>query len=200
MKGKQLAIMVLLFLFLPALAPAARTSISDIWKDKEYQGPAKKIAAFCIMHDTANRILYEDEFVRQLKALGVNAIPGYVIIPPDKFVDKDVAVTKMRDLGVDAVLSTRLIDKLTAKTPVAERPTDSSSGQQQFYEYVYDPRTRGDNEPVYLETTLLELKTERRVWTARSKTKVDVVNNDILADYIDLMLDGLASDKMIEKK
>jgi hypothetical protein len=198
MKGKQLLIMALLFLFLPALASAARISISDIWRDKEYQGPAKKIAVFCIMHDTVNRILYEDEFVRKLKERGVNAMPGYVIIPPDKFVDKDVAITKMRDLGVDTVLSTRLIDKLTAKSSVTERPTDSSSGQPQFYEYVYDPRARGDNEPVYLESTLLDLKTERRVWTARSKTKIDVVNRDVVADYIELMLDKLASDKMIK--
>ncbi len=192
-------LIVALLLLLTTGAPSyARIVVTDIWKDKNHKGPANKIAVFCVMHDAVNRILFEDEFVRQLKARGVNAMPGYVIIPPDKFVEKDDVLTKMRGLGVDAALSTRLIEKVTAKESIPEPASKGSSGKPGFYDYVYDPRTRGDNEPAYLETTLLDLKTEQRVWTARSQTKVEGVNKEVISDYIELMLDKLASDKLIK--
>jgi len=195
---RSLLLMAALLIVSAGTASAARTSISDIWKDKEYQGPATKIAVFCIMHDTVNRILYEDEFVRQFKARGVNAMPGYVVIPPDKFVEKDAAIEKMKALGVDAVLSTRLIDKIATETPVSKEATSGSPNRPGFYEQVYDPKIREDNEPAYLETNLLDLKRQQRVWTVRSKTRLDRVNKDIFVGYIELILDKLASDKMIK--
>jgi hypothetical protein len=198
MKRILFLIIMILVLSVTGGTSYARIVVSDVWKEKSYQGPAKKVVVFCVMHDAVNRILFEDEFVRQLKARGVNAMPGYVIIAPDKFVEKDVAFTKMRALGADVVLSTRLIDKVTAKAPVPEPASQGSSDKPGFYDYVYDPRTRGDNEPAYLESNLLDLKAEQRVWTARSKTKVEGISKEVIADYIELMLDKLASDKMIK--
>ena len=185
-------------LLLTGATSYARIVVTDVWKDKNHQGPVNKIAVFCIMHDAVNRILFEDEFVRQLKARGVNAMPGYVIIPPDKFVEKDVALTKMRNLGVDAALSTRLIEKVTAKESIPEPGSKGSSGKSGFYDYVYDPRTRDDNEPAYLEINLLDLKTEQRVWTARSETRVEGMSKGVMFEYIELMLDKLASDRLIK--
>jgi hypothetical protein len=51
--------------------------------------------------------------------------------------------------------------------------------------------------PAYLETILFDVKTERRIWTARSVTKVDVIDQKALSDFISLMIDRLAADKMI---
>jgi hypothetical protein len=198
MKRGAYLIVVGLLLLATGAPSYARIVVTDVWKDKNHQGLVQKIAVFCIMHDAVNRILFEDEFVRQFKARGVNAMPGYVIIPPDKFVEKDVALTKMKDLGVDAALSTRLIEKVTAKEPIPEPSSKGSPGKPGFYDYVYDPRTRGDNEPAYLETNLLDLKTGQRVWTARTKTKVEGVSKEVISDYIELMLDKLASDKLIK--
>ncbi len=197
MKRAAPMILMIAALSLIALTAQARTVISDKWKDKDFTGPVKKIVVFCIMHDRAGRILFEDEFVRQVKARGINALPGYIIIPQDKFVEKDAALAKMRSLGADVILSTRLIDKVAMETALSG-PGPNDPREPGFYGYVYDPGTRGDSEPAYLETNLIDLKTERRVWTARSKTKVEVVNKELIVDYIELMIDKLVSDKMIK--
>jgi len=179
----------------------AQTVLTDVWKDKEYLGVANKISVFCITQNRARRIQLEDEFVRQLKARGITGIPGYVIIPPDKMVEKEAALDKIRSLGADAILSVRLIDKLTARTNIPE-PTpkghaESTTGMG-FYEYVYSPTTIPEGEPAYLETLLFDARTGRRVWAARSVTKVDAADKKIVLDFIGGMIERLASDGMIK--
>lgn len=51
--------------------------------------------------------------------------------------------------------------------------------------------------PAYLETILFDVKTEKRIWTARSVTKVEVINPQAFSDFIKLMIDRLESDGMI---
>jgi hypothetical protein len=48
-----------------------------------------------------------------------------------------------------------------------------------------------------VETNLFDVKTERRIWTARSVSKVDVVNQKIVSDFTGVMIDRLAADGMI---
>ena len=43
------------------------------------------------------------------------------------------------------------------------------------------------------------VKTEKRIWTARSVTKVEVVDQQTVSDFIKLVIDRLASDGMIPK-
>ena len=190
---------LLLFLSLGA-SSYAQTVLTDVWKDKEYRGPMKKIAVFVIAQDRTRRIQFEDLFMSQLKARGMDALPVYIIIPPDKMVDSETALMKIIGLGADGILTVRLVDKLTIQTQIPEPgkgPLEESRWAG-YYHYVYDVTTRNEGEPAYLETNLFAAKTEMRVWTARSVTKVDVVNQKAAADFIGLMIDQLASDKMIK--
>jgi hypothetical protein len=187
-------------LFLLGAASNAQTVLTDVWKDKEYRGIAGKIAVFCIAQDRTRRILLEDEFVRQLKERGTVGMPVYVVIPPDKMVDKETAIAKIRDLGADTIVTMRLIDKLTARTNIPEpaKPGQANlSPGPRFYEYVYDPITLPDREPAYIETILFDAKTGQRVWAARSVTKLTVVDQKAMNGFISAMLDRLAADKMI---
>jgi hypothetical protein len=178
-------------------AAAAQTVLTDIWKDKNYHGPLKKIAVFWIAAVPENRILAENEFVRQLKARGITTMPIYVVIPPDKLVERDVAMTKIRDLGVDAVLILRLTDRLTVQSQIPKDGPTNTSRLSSYYQYVYDMPTLGTSEPAYVETNLFDVKTERSIWTARSVSKVDVVNQEIVSNFARTMIDLLASDGMI---
>ncbi len=175
-------------------AAPAQTVLTDVWKDKNYRGPLKKIAVFWIAAVPENRILAEIEFGRQLKARGITAMPVYVVIPPDKLVERDVALTKIRDLGVDVILILRLTDKLTAQSQIPEGGPSRLSG---YYQYVYDMPVLGASEPAYVETNLFDVKTERSIWTAMSVSKVDVVDQKTVSDFIGTMIDRLASDGMI---
>jgi len=182
-------------------AAYAQTVLTDVWKDKEYKDAAKKVAVFCITHDRARRIVLEDEFMRQLKARGIDSVPGYIIIPPDKMVDSKTALTKMRDLGANVILTMRMIDKLKVQTQIPEpekKESTETSRWSNYYQYVYDTETRSNDEPAYLETVLFDTATQQRVWAARSVTKVDVVNPELITNTIKIMIDQLASDKMIK--
>jgi hypothetical protein len=182
---------------MPGQIATAQTVLTDIWKDKEHRGPLKKIAVFWIARVPQNRLLAENEFVRQLKARGIAAMPVYVVIPPDKLVERDVALAKIRDLGVDAVLILRLADKLTVQLPIPQSGPAGPSRLSDYYQYVYDAPARDESELAYLETNLFDVKTERRIWTARSVSKIDAVNQEVVSDFIRLMIDRLASDGMI---
>jgi hypothetical protein len=190
---------LLVFFSLGALS-YAQTVLTDVWKDKEYRGPVRKIAVFWIAPDRARRIQNEDVFMSQLKARGTDALPVYVVIPPDKMVDSETALAKISSLGADGILTMRLVDKITIQTQIPEPgkgPTESSRWSG-YYHYVYDAPTRNEDEPAYVETILFDVKTGKRVWTARSVTKVDVINQKLITDFIGLIIDRLATDKMIK--
>jgi len=179
----------------------AQTVLTDVWKDKEYQGTASDISVFWLAQDRARRIQSEAEFVRQLKARGVAGMPGYVIIPPDKMVEKEAALEKIRSLGTDAILTIRLIDKLTARTNIPEPAKKGQAGPSAgtgFYEYIYGPITIPEGEPAYLETLLFDAKTGQRVWAARSVTMIDAADNRIVIDFIGGIIERLAADRMIK--
>jgi hypothetical protein len=197
MKRIVLLLLFAVVLILPVQAIPAETVLTDVWKDKDHRIPLKKIAVFWILKVQQNRILAEDEVVRQLKARGIAALPVYVVIQPDKFVERDAALKAIRDLGADAVLTLRLTDKQTVQSTIPQPGPAGSSRLSDFYQYVYDAPTRDESELVYLETNLFDVKTDRRIWTARSVTKVDVVNLKALSDFISLMIDRLASDGML---
>ena len=200
MRRTKLFLWVVSVLFLLGTGSYAQTVLTDVWKDKEYRITANKIAVFWITQDRTRRILHEDEFVRQLKARGTVGMPMYVVIPPDKMVDKETAMTKVRGLGADAVLTMRLIDKLTARTNIPDPAKTGQEGQSpspKFYEYVYDPITLPDGEPAYLETILFDAQTGQRVWAARSVTKLTVIDQKTVSEFISGMIDRLAADKMI---
>jgi hypothetical protein len=178
-------------------AASAQTVLTDVWKDKDHRIAVKKIAVFWISQVSQNRLLAENEFVRQLKERGLIATPVYVVIPPDKHVERDDAVAKIRALGADALLTLRVSDKRTAQTTIPAPGQEGRSSLSGYYDYVYDAPVRDASDTAYLETNLFDVKTGQRIWTARSVTKVDVVDQKALSDFIKLMIDRLASDGML---
>jgi len=197
MRRSRVFLWVLPVLFLLGTASYGQTVLTDVWKDKEYRITANKIAVFWITQDRARRILHEDEFVRQLKARGTAGMPMYVVIPPDKMVDKETALAKVTGLGADTVLTLRLIDKLTARTNIPEPAKTGQPSGSRFYEYAYDPMTIPEGEPAYIETVLFDARTGERIWVARSVSKFTVIDQKTVSEFIGGMIDRLVADKMI---
>ena len=197
MKRIPLLISMMVVMALMGTTASGQTVLTDVWKDKDQRGPVKKIAVFWISLVSQNRLFTENEFVRQLKTRGITAMPAYVIIPPDKLVERDAAMTKIRELGVDAVLIVRPTDKMTAQSPIPQPGPAGTSRLSEYYQYVYDAPVRDESDLAYLETNLFEVRNERRIWSARSVTKVAVIDQKALSDFITLMIDRLASDGML---
>jgi len=67
----------------------ATTNISSSWKDQSYQAmPHKllvnKIMIIAIAKKQTNKRILENEFVKQIKKLGTDAVASYAIIPDDR--------------------------------------------------------------------------------------------------------------------
>ncbi len=188
--------LIALMILLGRVSPA-QTVLTDVWKLKDQRGPVKKVMVFWSTKVSQNRLLAENEFVRQLKGRGITAMPAYVVIPPDKMVQKDAALSMIRDLGMEAVLTLRSIDKKTVQAQIPPIGPSGPSRLSDYYQNVYDAPARDDSEPAYLETNLFDAATGQRIWTARSVTKVDIVDQKALAEFISVLVDRLAADKMI---
>jgi len=197
MKRITLLISMMILMALTGTAAFGQTVLTDVWKDKSQRGKAKKIAVFWMARAPQNRLLAENEFVRQLKERGMNAMPFYVVIPPDKFVERDAAVSMIRELGVDAVLTLRVIDKQTAQTTIPAPDPADRTRLSEYYGRVYDAPTRDASDMAYLETNFFDVKTEKRIWTARSVSKAQVIDQQAVSDFIKIMIDRLAGDGML---
>jgi hypothetical protein len=92
--GLHLLLLLLAVMILPGQTVSAQTVLTDVWKDKDHRIAVKKIAVFWISQVPQNRLLAENEFVRQLKERGLLATPVYIVIPPDKHVEREAALAK----------------------------------------------------------------------------------------------------------
>jgi len=178
---------------------AAQTVLTDVWKDKGQISPAQKVSVLWLARAKQSRLLAENEFVRQLKMRSLAAMPGYIVIPPDRQVEKDEVLVKFRELGVDVVVILRVINRQAAQTPISATGPIGPAHLTGFYQFVYDAPVPDESGPVYLETNVFDLRTGKRVWAARSVTKVDVVDQQAVSDFIRLMIDRLASDGIIPR-
>jgi hypothetical protein len=127
---------------------------------------------------------FENRFVNELTKSGATAFPTYEFLSlPEIERDKPAAAEQLRAKGAEGVVVMRLID-------VSSTYRESRPGPERYSEYVtgFEPGTwydyysvaYADMSPtfgnlklkVYLETSLFELKTAKRVWSGMSQTVV----------------------------
>jgi hypothetical protein len=186
------------FIVLNLLTACATTTLTSVWRDPDYQaGQIKKMLVIGVSDRPAIKRLYEDEFAKKLRMRGIEAIPSYAVIPPEKMPDQDFVKEKVKELNVDAVLITRLLDKQAVQTfypPEVEYDVRSYPGYipghgfaplpapyyhdwyghyYRSYEYVTTPGYTYENQLVRLETNIYLAKNDTLIWSALSDTFVE---------------------------
>ena len=144
------------------------------------------------------RKIFEREFVNQLKSHGVYALESNEYIPGDKMLDKDVIVSKIRELDVNAVLVTRLLEQ---KHIVRKVPGYCSTWNR-YYEESYEsscPRGYNCEEIAALETNLYDAKTEKLIWSAISETNVEAGTYDVIKGFITSIIKDLSEENILRK-
>ena len=125
---------------------------------------------------------FENRFVAQLTKAGASALVTYDLLSlPEIKADKRAAAERFRASGAEAILILRLMD-------VASYYRESRAGNERYAAVVtgfndvgwYDyysvafmdlSSTYGTlKQTVYLETSLYDLKTEKRVWSGVTQT------------------------------
>ena len=180
----------------------ASTTITDTWKDKAYQGKAQNIVVIMVARTEYLRNMFEGRFVAELRARGNNATQSHKIVAFEQLQDKELVKSRIKSTEVDTVLIARLVDSKTIETyepgyinavPIAY------SYWGTYYEIVYtDYGYTDDIEVAYVETNLYDVKTEKLIWSARSKTERSGGEQQLINKFIDIIVKKLSSDKIIQ--
>jgi len=169
----------------------------DVWKDKDYHGQIKKIFVIGVSQDHKIRQQFENEFVKQLAAKEIKAIPSHTVLSPDKMLDKNTIVSKIKDMNIDGVIVTKLVEK-------ARKSYGSSSFQGGSYHAHYvnsfhfaESYKATQADYVTLETNLYDAKSEKLVWSGLSETFIFRTTSESIKPFIESMIQNLSNDNMI---
>jgi hypothetical protein len=160
----------------------AATSIKSTWKAPDYHGgPVRNVAVLALDERGNYRPAFESQFVGQMEQQGQPAFQTLGILSLDEIkVDKEAAAEKLRVAGADSVLIIRLVDTYNQSSPApiggGNTLVTRTSGQVGGFEYytVSSPGPGGMqhnlNKYVCLETSLYDLKSERKLWSGVTGT------------------------------
>ena len=188
----------LLILVAMLVAACTTTQLTGVWKDPEYQTRPAKIMVVGVAMNPVNRRLFEDEFVRQLKARGTDAIASYTVVSDEHQVDQDAIAKKVAERGADTVLITRLVSKKIVQvyvpgTPYYPPPYYGSWPDYYGYgyRYMYTPGYIAEDEYAVIETNLYEAKSNKLIWAASSETGINDSNQNLIQTYISVMVNNM---------
>ncbi|OGS94522.1 MAG: hypothetical protein A3G79_01060 [Gallionellales bacterium RIFCSPLOWO2_12_FULL_57_18] len=186
------------------VSACATTQVSAIWKDPSYQARPARIMVIGVAKNPLNRRLFEDEFVRQLKARGTEAIASYTVLPDKQQDDQAAIAAKVKELEADTVLVTRLVSKKTVKVYVPGTvyypPPYYYTWPDYYgysYRYIYSPAYITENEYAVIETNLYETGNNKLVWAASSETLISDSNKSLIKSYIGIMVSTMAEQGLL---
>ena len=160
---------------------AASTQLTSSWADPTAAGHHfKKIVVVGVTNKDAVRREYEDAFVAELKSRGVDAVPSYSFAAGEGKIDKDQAVAKLKELGAEAVILTRLVDRESYNTyypptySTVAAPSAYYGGWYGYYNmgysYMSSPGYVEENQVYRVETTLYDVTNDKLVWSGITET------------------------------
>ena len=193
---------MLIAMFIPA---CSTTKLTSVWKDQTYLEQPRKIMVIGVAKKPVNKRILEDEFVRQLKARGMDAVASYTVMPDEKQGDQAVIAAKMKEQGADAVLISRLASKKTMHTYVPGSvyypPSYYGKWRDYYghgYQAVYTPGYLAEDEYALMETNLYDAGTDKLIWSASSETEIWGSHQDQIISYIDVMVKTMAEQKLLK--
>lgn len=187
----------------------ASTKMSAVWKDENYQDKVNNVLVIGISQKDTLKRFFEDEFVKKFKANGINAVPSYSVFTSSEKLKKEDIEARAKELGLDAVLITRMIDKKTLETYIPgqvyvapgrsyDRYYDHyrRGGYYNYYgrgyDYIYTPGYTIEKKVVYLETNLYLTDGDKLIWSALSETFVEGAPYDLIKSFIETIMKNMS--------
>ncbi len=191
------------FVLLLLLFSCTTTKLKSVWKDTAYDGYINSIMVVALAERYEVRKFFEREFVKQFKALGVEAIASADAIPEEKEVNADIIIAEALKRGTEMIMVTHLVS-FDDKSVVSSGSSASifHTDYRNVSIYVlstgyYAPgiqRTQG----VTLTTKLYETKTEKLVWSATSKTlEPDLSEYNIVKSLSKVIIKSLSDNTLL---
>lgn len=159
-------------IFVPLIA-CTPTGFSIISKDKTYQGHPQKILVINTFPNPANRRIFEDELVKELKNRRINAVVSYIIMPNPVVSNKKAIAAQAKEVGADTVLINRPLGKREDKT--------------------LDPESEYQDLFIKTQTEIYDMKSNRLVFSASAETWIrqGMPYTEFIRSYVKDLVDHL---------
>jgi hypothetical protein len=181
---------------------AASTQLTSSWVDPE--APSRthnKIVVVGVSTQPSVRRMYEDAFAQALRERGMEAIASYSVVGEGKL-DQAAAEAKLKELGADGVIVTRLVDQETVQeyyppsyTTVAA-PSAYYGGWYGYYSlgytYMSSPGYVAENKVFRLETNFYDVANPKLLWSGLTESTIaqgDAPTNEIMPTVHTLLAD-----------
>jgi hypothetical protein len=204
---------VLLFLAsLLLLAGCSTTKVVTSWHDDSYRsGALRKPLVMAIARKQVIRAKLEDEFVRELRAIGVDAVQSYKMFPELDELKADTIKDKLPGTDRDSILVTHLVDvkKETVYVPARtdvypmggaySRPgyyDNFGSYYGQSYTVVSSPGYSYEFKVFVLETNLYAAATDKLVWTVVTETEHTDSIDSAVKDFVGAVVKNVEKNKV----
>lgn len=191
---KKRFLCLIAFLFI-VQASCATTKLTAVWEAPNYKGPIKKIAVVGAFQSQTIRNILEDEFVKRLSDVELDAVAGYTFIPGDQLSKMEYVMSQVRESGADVLLITRLIDMITEQTYVRESVHVIPEYYDDFgpyYRYIYSPGYMVNTDYAYAETNIYNMNDGKMIWSAHSRTQISGTNEKLIISFVRTIVDRLS--------
>jgi len=159
---------------------AATSQLTTSWADPAAAGHIfKKVVVVGASPNSAVRRMYEDTFAAELRTRGIEAIPSYTVVGEGQLA-KDEASAKLREIGADGVIVTRLVDKQTVENyypptySTYAAPSAYYGGWYGYYSmgysYMSSPGYVEQNQVYRVETNLYDVTNDKLTWSGLTES------------------------------
>jgi hypothetical protein len=176
------------------------------WTNPAYESPSfKRIAVSCVDGHISIRRNCEDEFVAQLRAAGVDALPSYRSFPEDAKLDETKVKQMAKGAGADGTLIVRpvRVEEKTEVTPTYfPSPGFGIFGRHvsaTWYGWYGAPRLYRYEEYTS-EATLNDLRKNEVVWTGTLKTTAPDNVDSAIKTYVGNVIGALKDKNLLGMK
>jgi hypothetical protein len=207
------AFLVFVLVAAALVAGCVATQVTSTWKDPAYQGRPQKVLVYAVLKNQMYRRVLEDEFVGHFKYAGMNAVPGYQIMPGEELVKKEVLEEKLKAQGFDALLLTQVtgtrkelvqVPGTASYQPMAApmyHPAPYYGSWPGYYNAgytaTYTPSYTVEDFYVLTETSLYDTASQKLLWSAAGVTRIEGKDQKMLKDYVSMMADAMRKDKIM---
>lgn len=201
-------------LLIMALGCTSTSKITSSWKAENVQPKNyQKILVLGLMNipDRTIREKMEEHLAGNLKTLGYNAVCACEEFDPKAFnnMTEEAAINKLKNQGIDAVLTVVLLDKQRERKYVAGNVYYSPFGYyyNHFWRYrgvlyhrIYEPGYYVSNTKYFWESNLYDMATQQLVYSVQTQS-FNPDNADMLGhEYGNLIIKNMLNHNVLQQK
>lgn len=167
-----------LALSLGCAATRSRTTVTEQWRDPGYsKGRMNTLVVLAPNVPQPTRRSVEDRFVNELQDEGVRAAQSYKILGDQPF-DRDLARSRLVGTGYDGALIVEFEAVDTTTTPPPQ-PNFFSAPYHSPWPSEYQAPRMTTEYTMNVDTSLWDLRDDKRVWNATTKVENPVTRRDL---------------------